>query len=86
VLDGLTFCGLVVGQAVTIKRGVADGVGGEDGVAVGKRVTKYMGVDVVEPDAVSVTLAVRDTVGVGVSDTDAVSCPTAKLTPHASGV
>lgn len=43
VLDGLTFCGLVVGQSVTMKRGVPDGVGAEDGVRVGKRVTKYMG-------------------------------------------
>ena len=60
MLDGLTFCGLVVGHAVTINIGVVEGVWGADGVAVGKRVTKYMGVDVA--DAVIVPVEVADDV------------------------
>jgi hypothetical protein len=55
VLDGLTFCGLVVGQAVTINMGVVEGVWGADGVAVGKSVTKYIGVGVVLDNTISYT-------------------------------
>jgi hypothetical protein len=76
VLEGLTFNGLVVGHAVTINRGVPDGVIVAEGERVGKSVTKYMAV----LDGVCVV------VGVGVSDIDAVSWPTAKFTPHACGV
>ncbi len=76
----------MVGHAVTMKRGVPDGVGAEEGDAVGKRVTKYIGVPVADAEAVRDAVAVLDAEGVGVSDTDAVSWPTAKLTPHASGV
>jgi hypothetical protein len=73
---GVAFTGVGVGHAVTMKRGVPEGVAAAVGVMVGNAVKKNAGV------------RVADAVGefVGVADTEAISCPTIIDTPHAAGV
>ena len=73
---GVAFTGDGVGHAVTMKRGVPEGVATADGVMVGKAVKKNAGV------------RVADAVGEfdGVAETEANSCPTTIDTPHAAGV
>ena len=59
--------GLVVGQAVTIKRGVEVAVRVEVAVVVGQAVMTYRGVDVIEAVRVSVVVVVPDAVIVAVA-------------------